>query len=111
MERISSFEDLFNMLTLTDWLRLYLKDVFPVITVDLVSGQAVRHYFSVKKTGLTFSALTALASVNQSLSPVLEGRRFLHRVYSQAAFVGRISLLSRLPTSLALSCETRLSQL
>lgn len=67
--------------------------MFPVITVGLVYRQAVKRYLSVKKTELTFSALKALASVNQSLSSVLEGRRFLQRVYSRAAFSGRLSPL------------------
>lgn len=62
--------------------QIHLEHVFPVITVDLVYRQAVKRYLSVKKTELTFSVLKALATVNQSLSHVLEGRRFLHRVYS-----------------------------
>lgn len=53
---------------------MYLEEVFPVITADLV--YLWRVILSVKKTELTFSVLKALASVNQSLSRVLEGTRF-----------------------------------
>lgn len=64
---------------------MFLEDVFPVITVGLVHRQAAERYLSVKKTELTFSVPKALATVNQSLSSVLEGRRFLHRVLQSSS--------------------------
>lgn len=87
-------KDAFNIFTLNEWVKMCLNGVFPVITVDLVYRQAVKRSLSVKKTEWTLSVLKASSCIfNQSLRPILECRRFLHLVYSWAAFSGRLSLL------------------